>query len=37
VWQAWERRELRAGLLFENKESHIEDIGLDGKIILKWI
>jgi hypothetical protein len=37
MWQAWERRVLHAGLYFENKKSHSEDIGLYGNIILKWI
>jgi hypothetical protein len=31
MWKAWERRELHAGLWFENKKSHKEDAGLDGK------
>jgi hypothetical protein len=37
VWRTWERREEYTGLWWENtrKRNHLEDIGVDGRIILK--
>jgi hypothetical protein len=39
MWHAWGRREIRTGFSYDNlKEGdHLEDAGVDWKIILKWI
>jgi hypothetical protein len=35
---AWERREIRTIFWLEklNERDHLEDLGVDGKIILEW-
>jgi hypothetical protein len=39
MWQAWERREVHAGYWWRNlkKRYALEDFGVYGRIILKWI
>jgi hypothetical protein len=39
IWPIWERGDGYAGLLVENhwKRDHLEDLGIDGIIILKCI
>ena len=39
MWHVWGRGEVRTGFLWGNlrKRDYLEDPGLDGRIILKWI
>jgi len=39
VWRAWEKREEHTELWWENtrKRDHLEDLGVDGRIMLKRI
>jgi hypothetical protein len=39
MWHVWGRGEVHTGLLWENQMEgdRLEDPGVDGRIILKWI
>jgi hypothetical protein len=39
MWQVWRRREVRTGFLWGNlnEGDHFEDLGIDGRIILKLL
>jgi hypothetical protein len=39
MWQAWETEEMRRGFWWGDLEerNHLENLGIDGRIILKWI
>jgi hypothetical protein len=39
MWHVWGRGEVHTGLQWENlrEGDHLEDPGIDGRIILKWI
>jgi hypothetical protein len=39
MWHVWEAREIHVGFWWGDlKEiAHIKDIGVDGRILLKWI
>jgi len=39
LWYVLERREARIGFLARNlkEKGHVEDLGIYGRIILKWI
>jgi hypothetical protein len=39
MWRVWGRRELHTGFRWENlvKRENLEELGIDGRIILKWI
>jgi hypothetical protein len=39
MWQAWGTDEVRTGFLWGNltERGHLEDVGVDGRIILKWM
>ena len=39
MWHIWETREVHTGFSWENarKRDHLEDLGVDGRKILKWI
>jgi hypothetical protein len=40
MWHLWEKREVvHTGLWWGNlmERGHLKDVGVDGKIILKWI
>jgi len=39
MWRTWERREEHTGFWWENtsKRDHLEDLGIDGRIIFKRI
>ena len=38
MWHVWERGEVPTGFggELEGKKVHLEDLGVDGRIILKW-
>jgi hypothetical protein len=38
MWDVWESGELPTGLWWEGlrEKGHLEDLGVDGRIILKW-
>jgi len=35
LWQIWERREMHTGFWFEKRKDLLENISINGKIILK--
>ena len=39
MWHVWGRGEVHAEIWWENpgRRAHLEDLGIDGKITLKWI
>jgi hypothetical protein len=39
MWHVWEKREVHIGLWWGNlmERGHLEGVGVDGKIILRWI
>jgi hypothetical protein len=39
MWRVWGRRELHTGFWWENlvERDNFEELGIDGRIILKWI
>jgi len=39
MWHAWGRGEVHAGFWWENprRRAHLEDLGVEGNITLKWI
>jgi hypothetical protein len=38
VWQVWERGGMHVGFCWGNlsERDHLEDLGVDGRIILEW-
>jgi transcription termination factor Rho len=38
MWHEWERIGMHTGFLRENvkKRNHLEDVGVDRRVILKW-
>jgi len=38
MWDVWEADELHTGFWWEGlrKKGHLEDRGVDGRVILKW-
>ena len=39
MWHVWGRREMRIGywMVILIERDHLEDLGVDGRITLKWI
>jgi hypothetical protein len=39
MWRLWGRREMHTGFWWGNLKfrDHLENLGVDGRIILKWI
>ena len=39
MWHVWGRGQLHTGFWWEDprKKVHVQDLGVDGEIILKWI
>jgi hypothetical protein len=39
MWHVWERGEMHTGFWWGNmrERNHLEGLGIDGSIILKWI
>jgi hypothetical protein len=39
MWHVWEIGEVHAGIWWVNVKvrNHLEDLGVDGKLILKWV
>jgi len=39
MWHVWGTGEVQTGLWWEDlrERDHLEDVGVDGRIILKWI
>jgi len=39
MWNVWESREVQAGFWWQDlrKRDHLEELGVEGKAILKWI
>jgi hypothetical protein len=39
VWHVWETGEVHTGFWWGNlrEEGHLEDLGVNGRIVLKWI
>jgi hypothetical protein len=39
MWHVWETGQIHAGFRFGDltERNHLKDLGVDGRIILKWI